>query len=1288
MIGDADTTNVSPRLDIYGILHAEVENKSIRLPIKFYPESGSQHLSEVETAALLDSGAGGIFIDRDYQQELKLPTCSLKKPIKVHNVDGTRNKKGLITDYVKICLNVNNRSGSVIAHVTGLGKQKLILGYPWLRDWNPDVNWKMGSLRWRDTEDRSDNNPAGEPSKPKFRDREREGQETANGNSSRGRLKIFREPAIMALTCRQELVEREEGVSPNEMGVDDHETHNSYPLTWETDLCELSEEVWIDSIIDQEVENNSLEDEASPEEEAWICAKNTTSMTFAQKYRSEQETADALRPMEEQVPPEFHEYLKVFSKEAASRFPEHKPWDHKIELKPEFEPKAQKAFSLPQDEVKLAEKFVQENLEKGYIRLSKSPQSSPLFFVNKKDGGKRPCQDYRYINEWTIKNAYPLPIIQDLIDGLQGMKYFTKLDIRWGYNNIRIREGDEWKAAFRTPQGLFEPTVMFFGLCNSPATFQSIMDQIFYDEQQLGWLKKYIDDILIAAKTKEELKERTLRVLQKLRKNDLYLKPEKCEFYWERVKYLGFIISEGKIEMDPKKIAGIADWPIPTTLKQLRSFLGFGNYYRRFIRSFSDVARPLNELLRKDTVYEWTEERNNCFNDLKRRFTTKPVLIMPNQSKPFWVESDASKYATGAVLMQKDSNGDLHPCSFISQTFTSAERNYQIYDRELLGIIRALDEWRHYLLGSTHTTTVFTDHNNLLYYRSAQKLNRRQARWSLILSEYDIKLVHQPGPKMIQSDALSRRPDHIPEGDTDNDDVVMLPDALFVNLIDTELASRIRTAKDYDPGMQEHLWTLTQDLPNNDDKLKLGPDWWIDDKSTKGPLLVYQGRHYIPNDPQLRRDILWKHHDAPTAGHPGQLGTYHAVSRYYWWPGLRTYVNNYVQGCAECQKYKIDRRPTKPALQPIESSRNTRPFAQCSMDLITALPPSDGFNAILVVVDHGLTKGVILTPTNETSDSEEIALLLHNNLFKRFGLPDKLISDRDPRFASKAFQELLKLLGIESAMSTAYHPQTDGATERVNQEIEAYLAIYCAQFPEDWPKALPSLEFTHNSRRHADNKRTPFEMIMGLQPIGIPTSHEQTDYPSVSERFRLLARYRDEALAAHEIARNRISQRINANYIPFTLNQKVWLDTRNLKMKVNSKLKPRREGPFKIKRIIGKVNYELELPAQWKVHPVFHATLLKPYKETEQHGPNYIPRPPDIVNEEEQYEVERIMNHRTRGRQTQYLIRWKGYTPMDDSWESERDLEDAPDILKRYRQDQGLDKRSTTVTRSGKRRTT
>lgn len=356
------------------------------------------------------------------------------------------------------------------------------------------------------------------------------------------------------------------------------------------------------------------------------------------------------------------------------------------------------------------------------------------------------------------------------------------------------------------------------------------------------------------------------------------------------------------------------------------------------------------------------------------------------------------------------------------------------------------------------------------------------------------------------------------------------------------------------------------------------------------------------------------------------------------------------------------------------------------MDLITGLPPSGGFDAILVVVDHGLMKGVILAPTQETVDSDGIANLLHINLFKRFGLSDKLISNRDPRFASQSFQKLMELLGIQSAMSTAYHPQTDGATEWVNQEIEAYLAIYCTQFPEDWPKALPTLKFTHNSRRHADNKKCPFEIIMGLQPLAVPLISEETNLPSINECFKLMQQYRDDALAAHELARNRIRQRINTNYTPFKLNQQVWLDTRNLRMKINSKLKPRREGPFKIKRVLGKVIYKLDLPRHWKVHPVFHAVLLKPYKETEQHGLNFIPEPPDIINDEAEYEVERILNHRRRGRSYQYLIRWKNYLAMDDSWEPEEHLTGAQDILRQYKEAQKISIQPETIARTRRHR--
>ncbi len=405
------------------------------------------------------------------------------------------------------------------------------------------------------------------------------------------------------------------------------------------------------------------------DEEVWINSKSTTATQIQAEINAKKKTL----PVEEQIPKEFHEFLDVFSEEKAARFPEPRSWDHKIELKDSFVPKSFKTYPLtPQEQIKL-DKFLQENLSKGYIRPSQSPMASPFFFVNKKDGKLRPCQDYRYLNEHTVKNAYPLPLITELLDKLKGAKYFTKLDIRWGYNNVRIHEGDQWKGAFATNRVLFEPTVMFFGLCNSPATFQALMDDTFGDMIREGIIIVYMDDIFLFAPDRATLTKNTTRVLQRLRDNDLFLKPTKCEFYKTKVEYLGMVIEEGKISMDPGKLAGIKDWPTPTSVKTTRKFLGFGNFYRRFIKHFSNLAKPLNDLLKKDRAFTWTTACQRAFDLLKNRFTEEPVLLMPDHTKPFQIETDASKYATGAVLTQLDSNGDRHPISFISRTLSPAE---------------------------------------------------------------------------------------------------------------------------------------------------------------------------------------------------------------------------------------------------------------------------------------------------------------------------------------------------------------------------------------------------------------------------------------------------------------------------------------------------------------------------------------------------------------------------------------------------------------------------------------
>lgn len=334
----------------------------------------------------------------------------------------------------------------------------------------------------------------------------------------------------------------------------------------------------------------------SVNQNTWIRAKLNPAMMMAQ----DKAKTDKPKIVEELVPSHYQEYKDVFEKKASERFPISQPYDHPIDLKPDFIPQNCKVYPLTPKEEQAMNTFLDENLQKGYIRPSSSPMASPFFFVGKKDGSLHSCQDYRYLNEGTIKNTYPLPLISELVNKLKGAKIFSKLDLRSGYNNVRIKDGDQWKAAFKCSKGLYEPTVMFFGLCNSPATFQMFMNDLFKDMIDEGWLLIYMDDMLIFSEDMDTHRTYVKRVLQRLKDNDLFLKPEKCVFKASEVEFLGLIIRPDELAMDPTKLNGIQQWPTPTTVKAVRSFLGFGNFYRRFIPRFSEIARPLNDLTKKD----------------------------------------------------------------------------------------------------------------------------------------------------------------------------------------------------------------------------------------------------------------------------------------------------------------------------------------------------------------------------------------------------------------------------------------------------------------------------------------------------------------------------------------------------------------------------------------------------------------------------------------------------------------------------------------------------------------
>jgi RNase H-like domain found in reverse transcriptase/Reverse transcriptase (RNA-dependent DNA polymerase)/Integrase zinc binding domain/Chromo (CHRromatin Organisation MOdifier) domain len=971
------------------------------------------------------------------------------------------------------------------------------------------------------------------------------------------------------------------------------------------------------------------------------------------------------------IPNQYRLFSRVFSEEASHEFPPSRPWDHAIELKPGA-PAALpgKLIPLSQAEQEELRKFVKEHMARGTIRPSKSPYKARFFYIKKKDGKLRPVQDYRPVNQWTIRNAYPLPLIPELIDRLTGCSLYTKFDIRWGYNNVRIKEGDEWKAAFITNEGLFEPTVMFFGLTNSPATFQTMMNSIFSEEIAEKWLTVYMDDMAIHTRCNpEETEEQHVqrhrnyvkRILAKLMEHNLFLKPEKCSFEQPSIEFLGVRVTQGQVQMDDTKVEKVRNWRRPTNVTEVRKFLGFTGYYRYFIKDYSKLARPLLQLTHLSTPWTWGETEEEAFETLRKAMTDKPVLRQPDFTKPFVLLTDASAYGVGAILSQEGGSNNLntnkkprlHPVAYYSATFTETERNYDIYERELLAIMKAITHWRPYLIWTKEPFTILTDHANLLHWKSPRKLNRRTARWHGELQDYNFKLQHVPGKLHTAADALSR-PTGADEGKEDNQQMTMIPEAAFIRLMgpdsDGSIEHTITIVQNRNRSLMEE-WTGIYPIERINNP---GEPFWRDIKNR---------RLVIPPDQGLKRELMNIWHEGAINGHPGRDETIRRINKEYFWPGAKTWITDYIKGCATCQQNKNLTHRVKTPLFRIPSSINAKPFSHIAMDLITGLPESDGYDAILTIVDHGCSRAAIFLPCSTTITGAGIAQLYLEHLFRWFGIPQKIISDRDPRFTSHFARELTKGLGISQNLSTAFHPQTDGLSERTNQWVEQYLRLIAAN-QNEWSKWLPMATAVHNNSKNSTTGFAPSELLIGWEPP-LATEQRPESKNQTAEEYLSNIR-RNRLMAIHAL--NKIAQRTDTLPNRWTPGQLAWLEGKNLPLAHGTaKLAPRRHGPFRVTEIVSPVAVRLELPPQWKIHPVFHISLLTPYSETPSHGPNFTRPPPDLIDGEEEYEVEQIRSHRTWGRSKtlQYLIKWTGYPESDNTWENADQIH-APKLIKLY----------------------
>jgi hypothetical protein len=548
---------------------------------------------------------------------------------------------------------------------------------------------------------------------------------------------------------------------------------------------------------------------------------------------------------------------------------------------------------------------------------------------------------------------------------------------------MQIKEGDEWKAAFITNQGLFEPKVMFFGLTNSPATFQTMMNALFHEELRGDWLSIYMDDILVH--TKKDLsyhRKRVHQILDKLWKHDLFLRPEKCQFEQEEVEFLGVILGNGTIQMDPAKVRGVADWKPPWTVRDIRGFLGFTGYYRYFICDYSKIARLLIHLTKKVVPFTWGKAQFKAFETLKSRMCEKPILRQPDYMQPFFLATDASAYGMGAVLLQegdkhpRKTSPTKHPIAYYSATFTPTECNYNIYKRELLAVIKALAHWRPHLTGMITPITILTDNANLTYWKAPRKVNCRVARWFAELQEYNFKIQHVPGKLHTSADLLSRPPG-TDQGTNNNKDITLLQPDLFICL------SLIQNP-------DNPWWTMEKNVQKTQDRHPATVVKWVKrhhvtlEKSTCVSGLKHwqvNGKIAVPDEPKLRREILYQFHGLPTQGHHRHNTMIQAVQRVFWWPGMNNWIGQYVKGCARCQQNKNLLQRCKIPLYRIATPPDVLLFEIVTMDLITQLPLSHRYDSILTIVDHRCTRVAIFLPCKTTVTGKGIATLYLNYVY-------------------------------------------------------------------------------------------------------------------------------------------------------------------------------------------------------------------------------------------------------------------------------------------------------------------
>ncbi|KAL1203462.1 RNA-directed DNA polymerase-like protein [Cardamine amara subsp. amara] len=852
-------------------------------------------------------------------------------------------------------------------------------------------------------------------------------------------------------------------------------------------------------------------------------------------------------------------FIDVFPEDIPPGLPPVRGIEHQIDLVPGAPLPNRAAYRVSPEEARELERQVQELMSKGYIRESLSPCALPVLLVPKKDGSWRMCVDCRAINNITIKYRHPIPRLDDMLDELNGATIFSKIDLRSGYHQVRMKEGDEWKTALKTKRGLYEWLVMPFGLTNAPSTFMRLMNHILR-AYICKFVVVYFDDILVYSTCLADHLLHLEQVLETLRLEKLYANLKKCTFCTDQVVFLGFVVSSQGLKVDEEKIKAIQEWPTPTTIGHVRSFHGLASFYRRFVQNFSTIAAPLASVIKKDVAFKWGPAQEEAFNKLKDSLTHAPVLVLPNFNKTFEIECDASGTGIGAVLTQEGK-----PVAYFSEKLHGASLNYPIYDKELYALVRSLETWQHYLL--SREFVIHTDHETLKHLRGQTTLKRRHAKWLEFVETFPYVIKYKKGKENIVADALSRR--------------YALITTMEAKVMGFE---HIKLSYETDPEFQETY--------KGTSKAALGRFYQQDG------FLFREKRLCIPQG-SMRELILREAHGGGLMGHFGRDKTLSVVMEHFFWPHLKRDVERFCSKCITCLKAKSRSHPYG-LYMPLPIPH--LPWVDISMDFVLGLPQVNHKDSIFVVVDR-FSKMAHFIACNKTNDATQTADLFFKEVVRLHGVPRIIVSDRDTKFLSHFWKTLWKKLGTKLLFSTTCHPQTDGQTEVVNRTLSTLLRATVGKNLRNWVSCLPYIEFAYNHARHSATKQSPFEIVYGFNPLTpldlspLPQAIYSSPTGETKAEFvkKLHQRVRDNLAKKTDQYKKQADK--GRREITFEPGEWVWLHMRHERFpnQRKSKLSPRGDGPFRVLERVNNNAYKLELPGELNISTTFNVSDLSPF---------------------------------------------------------------------------------------------